>query len=253
MSEDVVRARIDKIREAGNDEEKLKECLCSFFLRGDCPTCVGCLQEMADLRECRKFYFDHIRENPMDIWSPEFEVVKVISRDKVSTGDLVGIGIRCDNCYMSEKCPLCKPGYECGIDWGSEKPATPEAFYEFLVTIQYERVKRASVFEKVDGGVPDQFLSNEMDRLSGYILNRLDLNRERLSVNIEATCSAGGSAGGGILAKLFSGGGSTLPASEAPKEIPAEVVKHGEIPVAEIIEETKRVPRKVPRVNDDSK
>ena len=76
---------------------------------------------------------------------------------------------------MSEKCPLCKPGYECGIDWGSEKPSTPEAFYEFLVTIQYERVKRASVFEKVDGGVPDQFLSNEMDRLSGYILNRLDL------------------------------------------------------------------------------
>ena len=53
--------------------------------------------------------------------------------------------------------------------------------------------------------------------------------------------------------KLFGGGGSTLPASEAPKEIPAEVVKHGEIPVAEIIEETKRVPRKVPRVNDDSK
>ena len=248
MSEDVTKKRIAEIREAGEDFDKLRKCLCPFFQKGDCPDCISCLCEDDDVLECKKYFLDHIKIHPMDIWSPEFDVVKVQSREKVSINETIGIGINCDTCYMYDKCPLYKMGYACGIDWGDGRPSTPEAYYEFLVNTQYERVKRASVFEKIDGGVPDANLSGEMDRLSGYILSRLDLNRERLSVNIEATGSASGSSGGGgILAKLF-GGGVSAPAT---KEIPAETETRKDlITEAEVVTEPVKVPRRRRNVGD---
>lgn len=205
--------RIRRVKTSEGDE--LKECLCSFFEKGGCPDCMACLQTEADLDECKEYYLERIMMHPMDLWSEEFDVLKVLSRETVKAEDIVGIGISCDSCYMFDKCPMFKKGYACGIEWSANKPQTATEFMDFLIDTQFDRVKRASVFEKVDGGVPDANLSGEMDRLHGFVTSKIDMGRDRLSISVEA--KSGASGGGGILAKLFGGGGGTSPAVEAPK------------------------------------
>lgn len=242
-----IKKRIDIVK-ATSDYETLKTHLCSFFEKGDCPDCVGCRKAESDIDDCRSYYLERIAIHPMDIWREEFDTIKVLSRDKVAVEDIVGIGVSCDRCYMYDKCPLYKKGYVCAIDWGSSRPTNPKAFYDFLVDLQYERVQRAAIFEKVDGGVADGNLSNEIDRLTDLIESQANLNRERLNINIEASGSATAPAtGGGLLSRIF-GSGSSTPAVEEKKtiEIPATPSSREDIAeVAEIIEEPEKV--KVPR------
>lgn len=238
---DSIRSRIDKIKLCSEPEE-LKKNLCPFFERGGCPECIACDKSEASLQECKELYLERITSIPMEIWNEEFERPIAFGRETVSPKDLIGIGINCNRCYMAEKCPIYKKDYTCGIDWGSDKPNTPTEFMDFLIGLQYERVKRQSVFEKVDGGVPDAGLSSEMDRLSNLIFNKANLNRERLSISVEANGPATPQSGG-ILSKLF--GGGSLPSSEKPIAIPASPVSREDIvDVQEIVEDK---PVKVPR------
>lgn len=212
-----IEKRIALIKEA-EDSEALKKCVCPFYEKGGHPDCMLCRKTDADLEECRDYYLERIALAPMDIWDSSFDTFVVMTRDKVKLDEVAGIGINCDNCYMSDKCPLYKRGYICGIDWGDKKPQNAMEFMDFLIDMQYERVKRAQVYEKVDGGVPDANLSGEMDRLSGLLADKANMGRDRLSISVEASSPAAAS-GGGILSKIFGGGGATsLPASE-PKAI----------------------------------
>lgn len=225
--------RIRLVKTSEGDE--LKECLCSFFEKGGCPDCRVCMKTESDLDECRDYYLERIVMRPMDIWSEEFDVLKVMSRETVKAEDIVGIGISCDSCYMYDKCPMYKKGYACGIEWSANKPQTATEFMDFLIDTQFDRVKRASVFEKVDGGVPDANLSGEMDRLHGFVASKIDMGRDRLSISVEAKGGAT-SGGGGILAKLFGGG---TPAVEAK---PTEAIESKESEIKDV--EYVKVPRK---------
>ena len=236
-----IEKRIALVREAETPEE-LRKHLCPFFEKGGHTDCVACRRTEADLEECREYYLSRIALIPKDIWDEEFDKFIVNKREKVSMEDITGIGINCDTCYMADKCPLFKRGYICGIEWGVNKPKTPMEFMDFLIDVQFERCKRAAVYEKIDGGVPDANLSNEMDRLSGYIATKDNMGRDKLSINVEAS-RASGEGGGGILAKLF-GGGSSTPAVEAktPRAIEATDVTYEETP-----KEREKVPVTVPR------
>lgn len=186
----------------------------------------------------------------MDIWCEDFDKFIVNTRDKVSVNEIIGVGMNCNSCYIYDKCPMYRKDFACGIDWGDKKPATPADMMDFLIDIQYERVRRGSVIEKVDGGVADAGLSGEIDRLNDLMAAKAELGRERISVNIEAKGAGSGgaatSAGGGILSKIFGG---------APKEIeqpstisiPAKPSSREDIvDVEEIVEEkeTEKVSRK---------
>lgn len=223
-----VQKRIDKIK-ASEDTEDLKKCVCPFFEKGGYPACLTCRKTEADVEECRDYYLERISLVPMDLWTEEFDKFIVQSRETISVDEVVGVGINCDSCYMYDKCPLYKKGYSCGIKWDTNKPASPMEFMDFLINTQYERVKRSSVFEKIDGGVPDVGLSSEMDRLHGLVASRIDMGRERVSINVEATGAARESGGGGILAKLFGGGGSTEKALPEKSETTVEVAEFEEI------------------------
>lgn len=242
-----IEKRIAAIKDA-EDPEVLKKHLCPFFEKGGYSDCLVCRKTEADLDECRDYYLERIALIPMDIYSEEFDKFLIKERETIPMEEIVGIGINCDSCYMYDKCPLYKKGYSCGIKWDTEKPKTPTDFLDFLINTQYERVKRASVFEKIDGGVPDAGLSGEMDRLTDLISTKLDMGRERLSINVEATgAAAPASGGGGILAKLF--GGSPAPALEEKKTIeipekPASREGIGEIVEFEDVTEKVKVPRK---------
>lgn len=235
---DSVVERIRLVKEAGDDYELLKKHLCPFYEKGSHPDCVGCSKTEAQLDECKEVYLEQITMRPMDIWTEEFEVFSVEKRDKVPIGEISGIGINCNSCYMYDKCPMYKKGYECGIEWDSGRPKNPAEFMDFLVEVQYERVNRARVFEKIDGGVPDANLSAEIDRLENFVMNKVEMGRERLSMKIEASGPA--TSGGGILSKIFGAKSDTpeLPEkTESSKDIidiPSEIVKPESI----------RVPRK---------
>lgn len=232
---ETIEKRTKAIMEADSPEE-LKKYLCPFYEKGGHPDCLTCRKTEADLDECRDYYLERIKLTPMDIWSPDFDKFIVQSRDTVSIEEVVGIGINCDSCYMYDKCPLYKKGFACGIKWDTNRPNTPTEFMDFLINTQYERVRRSAVFEKIDGGVPDVGLSGEMDRLHDLVASKIEMGRERLSINVEATGAATpASGGGGILAKLFGGGGS--------KELPSKA-STGEFIEAVEVKEPEKLPRK---------
>lgn len=207
-----VKKRIELVKDT-DDMEVLKKHLCPFYELGDHPDCRTCRKTEDDLIDCRDYYLERISTIPLEIWDDSFDRPLIQKRATVSAEEVTGIGINCDSCYMSDKCPLFKRGYVCGIKWDNDRPSNPTEFLDFLVNTQYERVKRAAVFEKIDGGVPDAGLSGEMDRLTSLVETKVNMGRERLSINVEATGAA--SSGGGILAKLFGG----TPATETPKTI----------------------------------
>lgn len=225
--------RIKVVREAGEDTEALIKGVCTFFERGNHPDCLGCRKSPEEVIECRDYLLGRLPMRPMDYWTEEFDVFTVVKREKVVLEEIVGIGINCDSCYMAEKCPLYKANNECGIDWKTQKPATTEGYYDFLIEIQQERIQRAAVFEKVDGGVPDISLSAEMDRLAGLVDGKVNINRERFSLSMEASGPALG--GGGILSKLFG--------PKQPEAIP-EVTTPRVVEDIEVEPEGVRSPRK---------
>ena len=146
-----IKKRIDIVK-ATSDYETLKTHLCSFFEKGDCPDCVGCRKAESDIDDCRSYYLERIAIHPMDIWREEFDTIKVLSRDKVAVEDIVGIGVSCDRCYMYDKCPLYKKGYVCAIDWGSSRPTSPKAFYDFLVDLNINIEASGSATAPATGG-----------------------------------------------------------------------------------------------------
>ena len=222
-----VLKRIEQIK-AADEPSKLKKCLCPFFEKGGHPDSLTCRKDDESLEECRDYYLEHIRLAPMDIYDPSFDVPIYNKREEIRADEIVGIGINCNNCYMYDKCPLYKKDYVCGIKWDSNKPQTPEDFMDFLVNVQYERVQRSSVFEKIDGGVPDASVSGELDRLQSYVLTKIDMGRERLSLKLEATGAAAGG-NSGILSKIFGGGAIGAPKVEALPEPKTETIDFTEI------------------------
>ena len=207
-----IRERIALIKDA-EDVEHLREAVCPFYELGGNPDCTTCLKAEEDVNTCRDDYLEKIVLHPMDIWTPEFDKLAYTKRDAVPAEELTGIGVNCDFCYMSDKCPLYARGNVCGIKWDTNRPENAKEFMDFLINTQYERVRRASVFEKIDGGVPDGNLSGEMDRLRDYVLDKGNLDVNRLSINVEAKSAASG--GGGILSQIF-GKPAALPAEEQP-------------------------------------
>lgn len=232
---DSIEERVKLVKEA-EDSETLKKHLCPFFEKGGHTDCIACRKTESDLEACRDYYLERIAMFPMDIWSESFDKVVFQDRDSVDIETVVGIGINCDSCYMSDKCPMFRRGYVCGIKWDTNKPNNPTEFMDFLISTQYERVRRAAVFEKIDGGVPDANLSTEMDRLSDYINTKDNMGRDRLSINVEASGAARPE--GGILAKLF-GGPPKLESAPVVKEIPQEVIEV--TPIEEVKPLKKRV------------
>lgn len=237
--EEKVKQRIDACIEFKDDTEALIDIVCPFFKEGGFHVCPTCMQGDDEVETCRGNYLTFIYERPQEVYDSGFMLPIVKKREcgLIAVNEAHGIGVACDRCYMSMKCPKYQKGYECAYDWGANAPRSTQDFFEFIIQTQYERVKRASVFEAIDGGVPDTILSGEMDRLQKYIEGRANSNVNRLSINVEATSSAGAPETGGILAKLFGGGSSEkkeLPAESPASKIPAELIDAKEVEYEEI-------------------
>lgn len=221
---ETIKNRIKEVKKAESSDD-LKTFVCSFYEMGDCPDCIVCRKLEEDLLHCRDYYLENIVDNPLEIWDDTFGVTSVIEREPISITDIKGINIVCDRCYIYDKCPMYKKGYSCGIDWGHNKPSSSNDLMDFIIDLQYERIKRASVFEKIDGGVPDAGLSGEMDRLNAFLVSKTEMNRDKVSISLEASSPSGG----GILSKIFGGGALASKSEELPpartEDVEAEIIE----------------------------
>lgn len=125
----------------------------------------------------------------------------------------------------------------CAIDWTAPiEELTPTNIVDYLIKIQAERVNRSQIQEKIDGGVADQNLSSEMDRLTGLIQAKQNLNSVRVNFSASVEGSADGvKAGGGILSQLF----GKKEVIEPPK--PDRI----EIQEVEVVQEKKKGPKQI--------
>jgi len=217
---------------------------CKFFREGNAPFCDhrdycdGCAT-LEKQKESAEFYLKWISVNPKEVWDKSFSKPKL--REKKSIEEIISsgfnMGMFCSNCYISASCPEFQIGMSCAVDWSAPiEELTPTNIIDYLIRIQSERVNRAQIQEKIDGGVADQNLSVEMDRLTNLTQARQNLNAVRVNFSASVEGSADGiKAGGGILSQLFG------PKKEAIEEPKADRI---EIQEAEVVEEKKKIGHK---------
>lgn len=219
---------LDVVQEITEDED-LKSVVCPFYKKGRATKCFGCKQEDETVEDCKDALIDGLLKRPVyglaeAIYTTEFDLPLVLAREKkASVEDTVSMGLLCNTCHVSDNCPLYQANYECGIDWKEGvDTSNPKEVMNHLIGLQMERVTRARKMELIDGGMPDQTTSTEMDRLTNMIGIKDNLDADRFSMRIDAT-QKNGSSGGGLLAKLFAGGGGAsqeaLPEADNTLEI----------------------------------
>ena len=176
-----------------------KKYACKFFRGGNHPGCLNCSQPDEKILECSGEWIEQMQLRPAMVWTPELDELEV--REKVKLKD-VAIGLHCDTCYLSDKCSLFKAKSMCAIDWADERidPQNPRSIVDYLVEVQGERLQRARMVELTDGGVPDGTLSAEMDRMTGLLATRANMDANKFSLKIEGSSTGNG---GGFLAQLF--------------------------------------------------
>lgn len=115
--------------------------------------------------------------------------------------------MRCDTCLISDRCGKAQPGANCSLQFSElfnviqdTTQALPESA-NAIMQLQYDRIVRASAFEKADGGALDPQLSSEISRYFSMLHSLKSLGEKpKSSLTLTATGGAAdAAAGGGIL------------------------------------------------------
>jgi hypothetical protein len=214
----------------GNDEiisyslDTLKNIVCNFHQAGSFPQCRTCIQEKQKVIFCTQNYKQIQAINPATFWTVACKTPKIREKVKLNSNQNIeklgkSVGLRCNQCYISASCPEFLPDSTCAIDFGLEiDHKDPLAVIEYIVKLQGERVGRAATIEVVDGGVPDQILSQEMDRFKNLALALKEIKNvsssRTASITLKESATSNTVANSlnlneapkqGILAQLFGG------------------------------------------------
>ena len=123
--------------------------------------------------------------------------------------------MKCNNCYLADRCPKFKLNSNCAYDFTLDTDFSDvDTALQMLVNVQKERVIRASLFERVDGGVPDKNLSNEISLLSTIIQQIDERQQEKGGIHIHGQGKEGVGVVRDLLSNIFSGN------DKKSKEIP---------------------------------
>jgi hypothetical protein len=128
--------------------------------------------------------------------------------------------LHCDTCAMSGRCPRFKEGEPCGYDINVrlETNLDLQKALQNILEVEYGRVMTGALFEKLEGGVLDSNVSNEMKNLLGMIEQMRNMFSQRRTEELQITAKSEGGAGAvsRMLASVFgprgsngSGSGST--------------------------------------------
>ena len=232
--------------------ENIKLIVCPFYKGGENPMCRSCHQPNDTLHSCKDSYVSKINIRPMEIWSPEFDSLKV--REKKVVDETAFRSLHCDTCAFSKTCPEYEAMSTCAIDWTPGTDVTkPSEVLEVLIHIQHGRLKRANSVELMDGGIPDQTLSNEMDRMTVLLNMKNEVSMDRFSVTMTGKAQTGDKPS--ALMSIFGGFANGGNKEVAPAEKTLELTEATDVSVIDItkaanveFDETKIEPGKKKRI-----
>lgn len=108
--------------------------------------------------------------------------------------------LRCNSCIVSDRCPARKEDSYCAYEFSAEFN-TKEGIKSALVSvmqIQFERVGRGAMIERLDGGALDKQVSAELQNLVKIVAQLGAMSDQRESIEIKAK-------GPGVFAQIFGG------------------------------------------------
>lgn len=98
---------------------------------------------------------------------------------KIAIGEFIkksGDVMVCNYCHIAEKCPMFKEDSECAFDFApAESSNNPLTTIDFLIKTQTERVNRAMLIEKMEGGNINKVYSAELRILEGLNMSRMGI------------------------------------------------------------------------------
>lgn len=132
--------------------------------------------------------------------------------------EIFGSALFCSNCYIQDKCPKFETGSSCAFDFSpANLKSDPFAVIEHLISVQMDRVNRAMLMEKMEGGMPNKTYTHELNVLNSLNSTKADMIvraktsgvryvKETLEINqVEGTEQPTNKAGGflGLLTDLM--------------------------------------------------
>lgn len=110
--------------------------------------------------------------------------------------------IKCDNCYLTDRCPAYVEGAHCRLPVKLEINSGQDivTVAKKMLEIHGERVLRQAFIEKIDGGQIDGVVTGQMKEFLNMAIRLKDLLDTREEVIIKAK-------GQGVISKIFGGGG----------------------------------------------
>jgi hypothetical protein len=139
--------------------------------------------------------------------------------------------LHCNTCYLTGRCPRYKEGQPCGYDINIrlETKSDLQLALKIMLEAEYGRVMTGVLFEKMEGGVLDRNVSEEMQRFIGMVKSARDIFNVREE---EITIKAKGRKGAvsQMLASVFNpkSGGNTVTERRA-NQIENNVEWNGEV------------------------
>lgn len=105
---------------------------------------------------------------------------------------------KCDPCFFAKNCNLYRPGGDCSYDLSKQiqKPQDALEIMKKLLTVQGDRMMRGLLIEKMDGGVVDRDVSEEM----GMYFEMVKTLKETMDDNESLTLKVKGK---GVISKIF--------------------------------------------------
>jgi len=140
--------------------------------------------------------------------------------------------LRCNTCFMKDKCPAMQPGNDCAYDIPVQlrTPAQLDALQSSLIEMQTQRVLFMRMIEQTEGGYADPNLSTEIERLRRMLNDRAE-GKNTFKLTVEASGSAPSA---GMISRIFGNdAGERLAAIEAPADTQSVIADAWE---AEVIE-----------------
>lgn len=133
--------------------------------------------------------------------------------------------LHCDSCHMSGRCPRYKPSQPCGYDINIrlETQADLQKALQMVLEVEFGRVMTGVLFEKLEGGVIDGNVSNEMKRFMDMVQQVKSIFDPR-GEEITIRASGGQGAVGQMLAAVFSKSGSgNTPTQRAANQLESKI------------------------------
>ena len=143
--------------------------------------------------------------------------------------------LRCDTCFMKDKCPASTPGADCvyEIPVQIRTPAQREALADSLIEMQAQRVLRMTMIEQTEGGYADPNLTIETTRLWKMLQDRA-ASKETFKLTVEA---GGTQASAGMISRIFGSGAGERLAELEPARNVQDVVDAAGVFEAVVVEE----------------